>query len=130
MDELEYLEYYAKFGREPYTIEEKENLNLYRRYDHILYGDIFDCESDPNENVQAVDYRWNNFTLNDYEDYFGDDINKIKKTVEDYQKNNKNGIRLYLSRWEKKNDLRDPPFVALCPRCDSDPMADPCEHEW
>ena len=52
-------------------------LNLYRRYDFALYGDIQDFE-DPEKNVQAVDYRWNNFTLNDYEDYFGDDINKIK----------------------------------------------------
>ena len=104
-------------------------LNLYRRYDYILYGDIFDCESDPNENVQAVDYRWNNFTLYDYQDYFGDDINKIKEIVAvDRHKNS--GIRIYLSNWEKKNDYRDPPFVVLCPYCDSDPMSDPCEHEW
>ena len=102
-------------------------LNLYRRYDFALYGDIQEGHGD--DNIQGVDYRWNNFTLNDYQNYFGDDINKIKKTVED-DRNKNGGTRIYLTSWEKKNDLRDPPFVELCPLCNQDPMADPCEHEW
>ena len=99
-----------------------DNLNTYRKYDLISCPEP---ETEDN-NLNDVDYRWNNFTLENYQDHFhniSDD--EIIKTI----KNHPHSFSVYPVKINGEYDMC-PPNVETCPICKSDPMINPCEHEW